>query len=221
MMASAENDPRKAGTIWTVSLDEPNPVVTPLVEVVFGRIGPERIPELVRVMEENSPAELLRRFATGRQCYAGWVAEQMVVYGWVSFKEELIGELRLQLRLHPGEAYIWDCATLPAYRGQYLYSALLGYILRELRAEQLGRVWIGANLDNEPSQRGIARAGFQRIAAVVVSRVFAMRMVWVQGWPGAPEDLVSEARRVFLDNREKVWLAGLASSVRDDSHPRK
>jgi hypothetical protein len=211
MMVSAENDPRKAGTIWVRNLDEASPEVTPLVEVSFGRIGPESIPALVSDMQGNTPAGMLGRFETGRRCYAGWVDGKIVVNGWVSFEEEFIGELRLRLKLLPGEAYIWDCATAPAFREKHLYSALLVYILGELGADQYCRAWIGANHENIASQRGIERAGFHRVAAVVVSRVLAMRMVWVQGWPGVPDSLVAEARRVYLCNRDRVWMDGLSS----------
>ena len=127
----------------------------------------------------------------------------------MSFNEEYVGELNLRLTLLPGEAYIWDCATLPAFRRNYLYGALLVYILGELRSENLCRVWIGADFDNVASQRGIARAGFQQVADLVVARVLALRSVWVQGRPNVPDGLVAEARRAFLNNRDKVWLAAV------------
>jgi hypothetical protein len=155
-------------------------------------------------------AEVYKRFEAGRSCYTAWVEGQLAAYGWVSFDEEFIGELNLRLRLLPGEAYIWDCATLPAFRQKRLFSALLVYMLGELQAEPLCRVWIGANLDNVASQRGIARAGFRRVADLVVARVLALRMVWVRSWPGVPENLVAEARRAFLGNRDGVWLAALS-----------
>jgi hypothetical protein len=135
------------------------------------------------------------------------VADKLAAYGWVSFNEEHIGELNLRLTLLPGEAYIWDCATLPVYRQNYLYSALLVYILEELRTEGLCRVWIGADVENVASQRGIARAGFRLVADLLIARVLTLRSVWMQGGPDVPEDLVAEARRAFLNSRERVWQA--------------
>ena len=66
MMRSAENNPRRAGTIWMLDLDEP-------VQAVHS-------------------------------------------YGWVNFVEEHTGELNLRIQLLPGEGYLWDCATIPAFR---------------------------------------------------------------------------------------------------------
>lgn len=211
MMASEDHDPRREGAIWVLDGDEPVPNVTPLVEAVFRRAGAEHIPALADVMN-TSPAEIAQRFASGRRCTAAWVDGQLAAYGWVSYEQEFIGELRLSLRLQPGEAYIWDCATRPVWRRHHLYSALLGVMLGELRRESIRRVWIGADLDNEASQRGIARAGFHHVADIIVSRVLAMRLAWVQGLPGVPEDLVADARRVFLDNRDQVWLTALSAA---------
>ncbi len=205
MMGASDHDPRKAGTIWVFDLAEPVPVVEPYIDADFQPAGAQAAAELARVMEGTAYSEILARFASGRRCYVARVGGRLAAYGWVSLDEEFVGELRLRLRLDKEEAYIWDCATVPEFRRYRLYSSLLSFILRELRSEHFERAWIGANLDNEYSQRGIARAGFRRVAGVVMERVLGMRMAWVEGWPGVHEDLVNEARRVFLNDRDKVW----------------
>ncbi len=212
MLVSAEKDPRKAGSIWALNIDEPLPFISPRLKTTFRRVGPEAAAELSQAMGMASTEEVVRRYDAGRQCYTAWVNETLVSYGWVSLEEELIGELNLQARLLYGEAYIWDCATLPAYRNQGLYSGLLVHILEELRTQPVCRVWIGANLDNFASQRAIAKAGFHRVADLLVEPALAMRLVWARGCPGVPEDWVDEARRVFLGNREKVWQKALSSA---------
>jgi len=205
MMVSAENDPRQAGTIWTLNLDEPVQAVTPLVPATFRRVGVDLVPALVAAMDGVSSAGLLKRFDNGRRCYAAWVEDQIAAYGWVSFEDEHIGELNLRVRLLPGEVYIWDCATITAYRRNHLYSALLGYMIEELGTEGLCRAWIGADINNKPSQQGMSRAGFHHIADLIITRLPAIRQVWVQGQPGVPEPMVAEARRAFLNDRDKIW----------------
>jgi len=215
MMVSADNDPRRAGTIWTFSVDEWIPVITPLAPATFLRVESQSAPELAEAMGDDGLAEVLKRFEKGSRCYAAHIHGKLAVYGWVSYEDEFIGELNLRLRLLPGEAYIWNCVTLPAFRQNYQYSALLTYIVGELKKEPFSRVWIGADLDNVPSQRGIARAGFTHIADLVVARVLALRQVWVQGLPDVPESIVAEARRAFLNDRDKVWLQALTSTLSD------
>ena len=213
MMVSGEVDPGKDGTIWALNLDEPAPVITPLVAATFRQVGRESALAVGTSLGGDTSEEVLQRFETGRRCYTAWVEGTLAAYGWVSINEEFVGELNLRLWLLPGEAYLWDCATVPIFRRQSLYSALLAYILGELRGEKLCRAWIGADMDNMPSQRGIARAGFRRVADLVVEQVLPLRMAWVQGRPGVPESLVSEARRVFLGDRDKVWLEALSSAT--------
>jgi GNAT superfamily N-acetyltransferase len=203
-MGSAEDDLRRLGVIWVLDLDETAPWVSPLLRASFERAGKECAALIGTAFGGDTTAGINARFETGRRCFAAWVEGTLAAYGWVSFEEEYIGELGLRITLLPGEAYIWDCATLPAYRHHLLYSALLSHILEELRREKLCRVWIGADFDNVPSQRGIARAGFHPVADMVVDRASDLDRIWVQGRPGVPESLVTQARRAFLGDRDRI-----------------
>ena len=113
MMVSSTNDPRKGGTIYVLNLSESVPVLLPRVDAVFQQVGPEAAAELAAIMDGVAYSEILSRFESERQCYTARVEGKLAAYGWVSFDDEYIGELRLRLRLLNGEAYILDCATVP------------------------------------------------------------------------------------------------------------
>jgi hypothetical protein len=217
MKVSAENDPRRHGTIWMRDLDHEAPAIIPRVQAEFRPVSLDLAPALASSTGSLTLSEITRRLKCGRQCYAAWLDDQAVAYGWVSFGHEDIGELNLRIKLVPGEAYIWDCATLSAFREKLLYSALLVYILGELRAQNLCRAWIGADHDNVVSQKGMARAGFHHVADLVIERVLAMRQVWVIGLPDVPESIVGEARRAFLNDRDKVWFNTVSTTVQENS----
>ena len=217
MMVSSENDPRRHGTIWMLNLDQEPPTILPRIQADFRRVTPDLAPALASSIGPVYLPEVTKRLESGRQCYGAWVDGQVAAYGWVSFEEEEIGELNLRIKLVPGEAYIWDCATLPAFREKLLYSALLIYILGQLRAQNQCRAWIGADYANLPSQKGIARAGFHHVADLVIERVLAMRQVWVVGLPDIPETIVAEARRAFLNNRDRIWLNAIPASIHENS----
>lgn len=196
-MASPEQT-QPAGTFWALALDGPTPpACAPRVEARFERVGPEEAPALTQAMGKRSLVPVQRRFAAGKHCYVVRVAEEIAAYGWVTFDEEVIGELRLRLRMGPGEAYIWDCATLPAYRGQRLYPSLLSHILRELRAAGLRLVWIGANTENVASQKGFVLAGFQPVMDFFLASASGSYSQ-LRGRPGAPEAFVQAARRAVI-----------------------
>src|SRR3989440_7709615 len=159
MADASETGAQHIGTFWMLELDRPlPPAIIPRVPAAFTRTGPEAAQELAQAMGFDNPEIVLQRLAAGRHCYTARVNGSLAAYGWVTFDEEAIGELGLIFRLKAGEAYIWDCATLPAYRRQRLYSALLAYIVRELRAAGLCRVWIWGGMGNLPPPNGTGLA---------------------------------------------------------------
>jgi len=206
MIVSDEPASRPVGTIWMLNLEEPISMITPGLGATFARYGPEAASVLAEAMGDDVLVDVRHRFSSGRRCYTARVNDQIAAYGWVSFDEEFVGELNLHLKLLPDEAYIWNCATLSGFRRKYLYSALLTYIVRELQKDHVSRVWIGADKVNVPSQKGIARAGFTYVADLVITRVKSLRQIGIEGQPGVPAKLVAQARRVFLNDREKISL---------------
>jgi GNAT superfamily N-acetyltransferase len=199
MTQPVEADAQPQGTFWMLDLDQPLPISpVPLLPVAFMRIGPGVAQELAYAMQLDDPSVVLQRFARGCHCYAGRIGGKLATYGWVTFDEEGIGELGLNFCLKAGEAYIWDCVTLPAYRGLRLYPALLAYILGELQSLGLHRAWIGADTDNLASQSGLALVGFQPVVDVVITHVSTVRQAWVRGRPDVPEQLVTDVRHALL-----------------------
>jgi ribosomal protein S18 acetylase RimI-like enzyme len=210
MAQHSEIDAQHIGTFWMLKFERPSPadLAQPhyaslaRIPATFTRVGPEVAQELARVMELDDPAVILQRFAAGRHCYVARVAGQLVTYGWVTFDEENIGELGLSIRLKAGEAYIWDCATVPAFRGQRLYPALLTHILRALQAEGLQRVWIGTNRDNLASQIGIVAAGFQPVADFLIVNAPSKREVRLRGRTGVSKQDLEDVQHALSGNRD-------------------
>lgn len=191
MESASEIDPQPVGTFWALNLEGTLPdAPEPRCQARFARVDAEAAPALAQAMGLADAAPVLERFARQCRCYGAWVDGTLVAYGWVTFDEERIGELGIRFRLAPGEAYIWDCATLPAYRGQRLYPALLGYIIKELQAEGFQLAWIGADSDNLASQKGFRLAGFQPVAdAMSIEKKGPVIAIQLRGRPGGPRGL--------------------------------
>ena len=195
------------GILWMMRIDRPLPPgPRPRVPATIYRAGPGDVAELAQAMGFDDSAPVVQRLNLGRHCYLVRVEGRLAAYGWISFDEEGIGELGLTIRLGEGEAYIWDCATLPAYRGRRLYPALLAHMLAELQRAGYRRVWIGTDADNLPSQRGVALAGCQPVAEVVLAAdgTYATR-----GRPGVSRQDVLDAHCAMFGNRDlsRVILA--------------
>ena len=201
MTLSSEAGIQHVGIFWMLKLDGPVPPgPEPGIPATFLRAGPEIAGELADAMMLDNPDVVMQRFSLGRQCYIARVGGKLASYCWISFDEEGIGELGLTLRLKKGEAYIWGCATLPPYRGQRLYPALLAHMLRELQRAGLQRIWIGTDADNLPSQSGVAAAGFQPVVDVMLYQ----RKLVPRGRPGVPTQDVLDALSALFGNSDLI-----------------
>jgi GNAT superfamily N-acetyltransferase len=202
MAGSPGEESRHVGIFWLFKLNEISSAsafsITPVLPVTFQRIGPVVLHSLASLMGLADPTPIMRRFERGKRCYAGFHAGNIVTYGWVTFDEEGIGELGLTARLRPGEAYIWDCATPPAHRGQRLYPALLAHILGDLASQGISRAWLGTDADNIPSQKGVALVGFQPILDVGFTRSPTGDTMWIRQRPNVSERDAMDAHRVML-----------------------
>ncbi|HUM69353.1 MAG TPA: hypothetical protein PLK31_10955, partial [Chloroflexota bacterium] len=106
--------------------------------------------------------EIQRRLQQGHLPYVGLLGGVPVAYGWVATRRAAIGELGLDFRLPPLHRYLWDFATLPAYRGQGIYPHLLqGILLQELGVAHY--FWIIRAPENGASGAGIHKAGFTAV----------------------------------------------------------
>ncbi|MEO7021808.1 MAG: GNAT family N-acetyltransferase [Ktedonobacteraceae bacterium] len=204
MTSHTEISAEHMGLLWLRRLDMPifaGPAVS-RVETTFQRADPELAGELAAAMGFADSEPILHRLGLGRNCYIARVAGQLVAYGWLTFDQEDIGELGLSIRLLPGEAYIWDCATLPAFRGQRLYPTLLFHMLSELQQTGFQRAWIGMDIDNLPSQIGAALAGFQPIIDILLAREPNTRRFFAQGYPDVPDEYVRDAQYALFGDRD-------------------
>ena len=174
----------------------PRPV-QPRITVSFEEIFLDDVDAAAKNMGYDSSEQLRRRLSLGRRFFVAKSEEAIVAYGWISTEAECIGEMEREIRLQPGEAYIWDCFTYPEYRRQRLYSALLSHINTTLAGEGCRRIWIGSNLENRPSLRGFANAGYRPVSQITYLRLGTLCCLWFSSSPGAPNHLTTIARDAF------------------------
>jgi GNAT superfamily N-acetyltransferase len=85
-------------------------------------------------------------------------------HGWCATETASISELGIDLVLPPSNRYLWGFFTVPEWRGRGIYPALLQAMLSE---EHANRFWIGHDMGNEASRRGILNAGFRPVGPVI------------------------------------------------------
>jgi GNAT superfamily N-acetyltransferase len=192
------------GTLWAWETQAGLPPVCPAeMDVTFEEVGLTHAADLAVAMNLATPEPIQQRLHGNRRCFSLKKDGQFVSYGWVTHGAECVGELERQFHLHDDEAYIWDCGTVPAWRGQRCYSALLSQLIYRLHHEGVPRIWIGASLQNQPSVQGIANAGFQRVIDLTYRRFYFLIFIWFKEAPTASSSLISAAYRILLNNHER------------------
>lgn len=135
-------------------------------------IEPTRDPLAGPALDRDAVEPLFR---DGHRLYVARVDGEAVAHGWCATRRASIGELGVDMTLSPGERYLWGFETVPERRGQGLYTRMLQAILE--REQDAGRFWIGHDVGNDASERGILRAGFVPVGEVYQRPDGALRYV--------------------------------------------
>jgi GNAT superfamily N-acetyltransferase len=142
------------------------------------------------------------RLDRGSRAFVASTASEVVAFGWLSTGTEWIGELGLEIRPPPGEAYVWNCVTLPAHRYRGYFGALLGHVVAVARNEGLRRLWIGA-VDGG-AESAVTGTGF---APVLYFRAFTLggvRWMTVRSPEGVDPTLLSTAMSALGGGRRPL-----------------
>ncbi len=194
------------GTLWALETQGGlPPLCSARIDVRFKELEPGEIDDLTVVMKLPSPELIQQRLERNRRCFLLRSDGRIVTYGWVTHGLEYVGELERTFQLGNDEAYIWDCGTIPAQRGQRCYSALLSQIIYRLQGEGTSRIWIGASRHNKPSIRGFANSGFQPVIDLTYRRFYNLTVLRFREAPTAVSHLVTAAYRILLNDHERCF----------------
>lgn len=194
------------GTMWAISFPGDDLLApAPRIPATFSEARREDAQEIAAAMGLSDPPPVIQRMEAGRRCFVARVDGAVAAYGWASRGEEFIGELERPFHMATGEAYIWDCVTLPPYQRKGLYGALLRHMVAALRDEGVERVWIGASLSNRPSVRGFASAGFHPVITLTYLRILGCRAVWIRDVPSVQPALAADVRAALNGDRQRRY----------------
>jgi GNAT superfamily N-acetyltransferase len=135
-------------------------------------------------------SEIEERMRLGDQPWLARVSDEPVAWGWNATRQFAIGELGIARALPPHTRYLWDFFTLPEWRGHGIYPRLLqAIVVSEPEVEQF---WLGHDLGNTASARGIAKAGFAEVGLLYRGEASGFALV-----PSGPFARAAAAATIF------------------------
>jgi hypothetical protein len=138
----------------------------------------------------TAAGELRTRPREGHQPWLARIAGEPVAWGWCATRNFTIGELDLSCALPTGNRYLWDFVTLPPWRGRNIYPSLLQAIIAS--EPDAARFWLGHDMPNVASARGIAKAGFQEVGVLYRKSAGGFALI-----PAGPRDRAEAAAALF------------------------
>jgi GNAT superfamily N-acetyltransferase len=139
------------------------------------------------------------RFARGCRCFALHLEGEVAGYGWLSAGPEWMGELSAEIRPPPGEAYLWNCVTLPGHRRRGFFRALLVGVLQAAAREGTRRLWLGS-VDGL-GENAVAAAGFVPVLRLRVLDLPGLSWISVRPAEEADPPTVEDALRALGEGR--------------------
>jgi GNAT superfamily N-acetyltransferase len=195
------------GTIWVFELDKQSLPEREIPELLCKRIyyGEARLMQsTMDKIGRYLSLEAEMRFGRGREGYVGELQSETgkvgVVYGWLAFNKEGMGETGWAFEVPQGDVYLYDFATAPDYRGKGYYPELLKYILQDLVKRKYKQAWIATAPGNLASTKGIAKAGFQKVADTRYSPASGTKPSRFElvGAPDVKPELLAQAKKAHV-----------------------
>ncbi len=103
-----------------------------------------------------------------------WIDGKLAHLAWLVDPAQDARQQVRNVKLREGELEITHCVTARAFRGRGLYPLVIAHLCGRAASMGAKRVVMLTGRDNTASQRGIEKAGLERLGAVV--RVFAPRL---------------------------------------------
>ena len=104
--------------------------------------------------------------------FGAWLDGRLAHASWVQLAgTHPISAAGIELEVREDDFWIYNCRTVPAYRGLRIYPRTLQHIAREYFRAGARAGWIYTTFDNVASQHGIERAGFFKVRTLHALRL--------------------------------------------------
>lgn len=143
------------------ALEEPVQEVSPRLPVTIDLLKTAEVNAYLKLRPETAPREVVDRLNAGHWCFVARHAGQLVSTSWAASHRAWVRYLSCEIRLQPGEVYVYDSFTKPEFRGQAISPAVRTEMIRYFRAAGYRRMILGIVPENSPNLRAVRKVGFR------------------------------------------------------------
>lgn len=112
---------------------------------------------LTRLLPGWSSRIFQNRLSRGDIFFVARVGNQIVHQTWISFEDKWVPLLNKKIVLKEREAYLYQVYTVSEYRGRHIFTAVVGKVLRYLKAQEYKKIIFLVDLKAPESKRACQR----------------------------------------------------------------
>jgi ribosomal protein S18 acetylase RimI-like enzyme len=139
------------------------PYMHPRLPVTIQRLTEKDLSAYSRFRPDQCMNVIRARLTRGDQFFAAWNEGHIVHAVWVSIERVYVPYLRRDLILQPGDVYLYDSFTSPAYRGYDLAAARSVHMMHHYQQEGYRRMVCLIAVENESGLRAVQKLGYQSV----------------------------------------------------------
>jgi len=164
------------------SLEQPVAADVPTVPVRIEVLSSGGVDDYLTLRPEARREQVQQRWDVGHLCFAARHEGRLVACCWAALAGAWSDYLRCAVELAPGEAYLFDAYTLPAWRGRGIAHAVCMQQLSYLRQAGRRRVIRMTAAENTVALQVHAKAGFRPAGAIVSLGIGPRRRIFRRSW---------------------------------------
>lgn len=166
--------------VFARPLRERLPTLEPGLPVTLRKATETDLPRFQGLVPPSTLCHFANRLAKGRHCFVALDGARVAAYCWATGHVEFDVD-NVDIALQPGDAYLDDSYTVPAYRGQRIQAALRLYTFRYMKELGHERVVAIVAENNTASKAFACKLGYQEIGHLSFRRILWRRTFSLRG----------------------------------------
>ena len=160
--------------VYVRSLEEPLPAPKSDLPLRFQVADQDSFESLRDIVPPSEFKRLKKRLMSGRRCLLTFWGDKLAHYSWSSDRIDFETD-NLKLKLAPGDSYLDDSYTVPAYRGRGIYTLAHLQQLRSAKEKGFKRCVAIVDIKNSPPHKVLRGYSYQELDRILFRRILTKR----------------------------------------------